>query len=206
MTIVCISPQLTPQTPVYPGDTPFGVTWEAESAGDFTLSSFEMSPHVGAHLDAPKHRDGGWASIDAIDLEACVGRALVWDVSDREGTITVEELAGLPQGLERLLLKTNRPEGTAFDVPYRALSQEAVVFLKTKNLRLIGIDAPGLDAPGVEGAPDSAHSVLLGAGVLLLENLVLTAVDAGLYELMALPLKMVGLEASPVRAVLRTID
>ncbi len=203
MPLLCISPSLNAQTPVYPGDTPFSVTWEAGTQDDFTLSTFSMSPHVGAHMDAPKHRAGRLPDITEIPLDAGVGPAWVCDVSAGMGAIDSDAFESVPKDVTRLLIKTGRPEGTPFSTPYRALTKEAVLALKARGLTLIGIDAPGLDAPGKEVGPDSAHSQLLPQGVVFLENLVLAAAPEGPCELIALPLKMTGLEASPVRAVLR---
>ncbi len=97
MPLLCISPSLNAQTPVYPGDTPFSVTWEAGDKDDFTLSTFSMSPHVGAHMDAPKHRAGSLPDITEIPLDTGVGPAWVCDVSAGTGAIDSDAFLSVPK-------------------------------------------------------------------------------------------------------------
>lgn len=207
--IIDISQTLRPGMPVWPGDTPYEAFWAATLAdtGSVNVGGVTMSLHSGTHADAPKHfRDGG-LSPDSVDLDAYVGPAVVADLT-RHGAaelcrgITAEMLvAALPDRFpDRLLCKTGTaPEGT-FPEAFAHFTTQAAELLAEGGVRLVGIDTPSVDH--VEAKDLGAHNVFCDHGTAILENLELGKVLPGEYELIALPLKIAGMDASPVRAVL----
>jgi arylformamidase len=193
-------------TPEWPGDAPFGCGWTARIADGSTvnLSSISGSPHVGTHADAPLHVHDGWPASDELPLEAFVGDALVLDVSaSAAGPLGLGADDPRLAGIERLLLRTGRTIATgAFPAAWPVLSVEAAVALAARGIRLIGVDAPSVDER--DSRTLDVHRALFGGGAYVLENLDLRAVPEGRYELIAPPQRLVGLDAAPVRAVLRT--
>jgi arylformamidase len=149
-----------------------------------------MSAHLGTHADAPSHVLAGAATIGEMPLSRYLGPARVVEVSGR-GELGPEELPPQSLRVPRVLL---RSRGRAFLSPLAALR------LAEHGALLIGTDAPSIDPPDAEDLP--AHRALLSRGIALLEHLVLEAVPEGEYQLVALPLRLDDLDASPVRAVL----
>lgn len=201
-----ISVLVQPGIPEWPGDVPFSCGWTcriAEGAA-INLSSIAGSPHVGTHADAPLHVRDGWPASDALPLEVFLGAAVVLDVSDADDGALAFDLAD-PRlaGAERLLLKTGRTiaEG-AFPRSWPVLRASDAAALASRGLRLLGVDAPSVDER--ESKTLEVHHALFGAGAYVLENLDLRNVPAGVYELVALPQRLAGLDAAPVRAVLRS--
>lgn len=196
MPIFDISPLITQDSPVYPGDAPLRITRVSEAPA--LVSAFGMSPHLGAHVDAPLHLH---AKGDAatLELERLLGPAQVMSLPVT-GRITPEAFQEKTIKAERLLLKTGFSLGASWPDQFPYLAAETVEFLKQRRVRLIGIDTPSIDAADSKDLP--SHCRAVDAGMLILENLDLAAVADGLYTLIALPLKIQGLEASPVRAVL----
>jgi arylformamidase len=193
-------------TPEWPGDAPFGCGWTTRIAegASVNLSSISGSPHVGTHADAPFHVHDDWAASDALPLEAFLGEALVLDV----GGSASEVLALAPDearlhGVERLLLRTGRTIAAgSFPADWPVLSPRTAAALAARGVRLIGVDAPSVDARHSKTL--DVHRALFTGGAYVLENLDLRGVPEGRYELIALPQRLVGLDAAPVRAVLRS--
>jgi len=206
MRIIDISPVLRPGIPVWPGDGIFQIEFPSHwSRGDsLMISTFKMGAHTGAHLDAPAHvlRDG--AGIADIDLSRCVGRARVITVFDKEVIGTEDLEAALWNSPPRLILRT-RPEYSfeLFSPQYSHLSIDLAALLIERRFQLVGTDGPSLDRFDNTSLP--VHTLLARAGILQLENLRLTDVEDGDYELIALPLPIADAEASPVRAILREL-
>lgn len=200
-----VSVAVAPGTPEWPGDTPYscGWTWSIAAGASVNVSATTASPHVGTHADAPLHvRDGAPAS-DELPLDAFIGPALVVDAARFRGAIAPDDVAALvPPGTVRLLLRTGSTiaEG-AFPATWPALSPDAAALLASRGLRLLGVDAPSVDDR--ESKALLVHHTLFGAGAYVLENLDLRGVAPGEYELVAPPQRLVGLDAAPVRAVLR---
>lgn len=193
-------------TPEWPGDTPFscGWTWRIRHGASVNVSAITTSPHVGTHADAPMHVRDGWAASDALPLDAFVGRAFVCSVRADIEHVTLAELPSLPRdvGIERLLLRTNRTiAGGPFPEAWPAFAPDALRVLLDRGLRLLGVDAPSVDAR--ESKTLDVHHLLFERGANVLENLDLRDVADGEYELIALPIKVAGVDAAPVRAVLR---
>jgi arylformamidase len=192
-------------TPEWPGDAPFGCGWTARIAngGSVNLSSVSGSPHVGTHADAPVHVRDGWPASDDLPLDAFFGDALVLDVSAAPpGPLSFAPDDPRLAGVERLLLRTGRSIADGvFPSAWPVLSAASAEALAARGLRLLGVDAPSVDER--ESKTLAVHHALFGGGAFVLENLDLRAIPEGRYDLVALPQRLVGLDAAPVRAVLR---
>lgn len=191
-----ISIALAPGAPEWPGDTPYSCRWTQELArGDtVNLSAITTSPHVGTHADAPRHVHDGWPASDDLPLDVFAGPAVVCSFE------RVDALPHVP--IERLLLRTGFSTAAgAFPLDWPVLSVRQVDALLARGLKLLGVDAPSVDARHSTGL--EVHHALFGGGAYNLENLDLRDVPDGAYDLVALPIKVVGLDAAPVRAVLR---
>lgn len=202
-----ISPAIHPQAPVFPGDTPYSQQWCATIGPGcpVNVSAITLSPHVGAHADAPLHYDAGGASIGHVDLDAFLGPCRVIHAMGCGPLIEWRHIehavtADLPP---RVLVRTYEKAPTAWDPDLAAYAPEAVARLADLGVKLIGIDTASID-PATSKTLDS-HMVIRARGLRVLENLVLDEVAEGDYELIALPLKLTEADASPVRAVLRSI-
>jgi arylformamidase len=204
--LIDISVTLSPGTPEWPGDTPYSCGWTWRMAGGATVnvSTIGMSPHVGTHADAPLHvRDGAPAS-DTLPLDAFIGPAVVLDVASLAGPIDRDTLrrAGLDTTPARLLLRTGRTIARGpFPGTWPALTAECAAALAADGLRLFGVDCPSVDPR--ESKELAVHHALFDGGAYILENLDLSHAPAGAYDLIAAPVKLGGLDAAPVRAVLR---
>ena len=187
---------------VYPGDTPPSVHRRCDlGAGDpFNILEFQWSGHVLTHVDAPRHffRDGD--AVDEIPPERFMGEAEVIEVEGPavEPTHIPQQATGL-----NLLFKTRNSDhwdAPEFNPGYVYISAAAAGIIAQRGANLVGIDYLSADRFGDESYP--AHHTLLGAGILILEGIDLSGVEAGRYTLIAVPLKISGGDGSPVRALL----
>ncbi len=201
--MIDISIPLRPGAPEWPGDTPYACGWTARLADGATvnLSSITMSPHVGTHADAPLHVRDGWPASHELPLEAFQGPATVLDVSHVEGEIGPEHLEGAEIAGGRLILLTGRTiaSGT-FPDRWPTISEEVARTLVALECRLLAVDCPSVDERHSGTLP--VHHILFEGGLFILENLDLRRVAPGDYVLNALPLRIMNLDAAPVRAVL----
>jgi arylformamidase len=202
--ILDISILVQPGTPEWPGDVPFTCGWSAriEQGASVNLSHLAGSPHVGTHADAPLHVRDGWPASDALPLEPFWGPVVVLDVSRApSGTLALDADDARLEGCVRLLLRTDRTiaEGT-FPGDWPVLSAATAILLTTAGVKLVGVDAPSVDAR--ESKTLEVHRALFSGGAYVLENLDLRGVAEGGYELLALPQRLGGLDAAPVRAAL----
>ncbi len=201
-----ISQPVCSETGHWPGDTAFAATftWSLAQGDSCNVSRVQTSPHVGTHADAPLHFLVQGRGIGECDLEPYLGPC--WVIrGPSEGQILPHHLGDVDfERFPRLLVRTGDQNPLAFRSDFVSLHVEAAQYLAEKGARLIGLDTPSMDP--FESTELPAHHALLTAGVALLENLQLAEVSAGPYELLALPLRWVGLDASPVRAVLRALD
>jgi arylformamidase len=201
-----ISPILSSAIPVWPGDTPFNseTTWQIEAGCPVKVSRMTMSTHTGAHCDAPSHYDKDGKAIDEVALDAYIGPCRVIACI---GASVVEphHFAGkLDKVPARVLLRTYQAAPQeAWDSAFCSISSAAINLLAQHGVQLIGIDTPSLDPQ--ESKTMDAHYAVRANKMAILEGIVLDAVDEGDYELIALPLKFKGLDASPVRAILRAL-
>ncbi|MFN5047488.1 arylformamidase [Roseateles sp.] len=201
-----ISPLVAPDAPIFPGDEPYALRWTARLSPDcpVNLSALTMSPHVGAHADAPLHYANGVASAAEVDLHAYLGPCRVIHAIGCGALIRIEHLAHAAADLpERVLVRCMQRADTVWNPDFTAYAPETVAWLAERGVRLIGLDTPSVD-PASSKTLDS-HQQLLRLNLRVLENLVLDDVPEGDYELIALPLKLAGACASPVRAVLRSL-
>jgi arylformamidase len=201
-----ISPTVAPDSPIFPGDEPYSLRWTAQlSPGcPVNLSAITMSPHVGAHADAPLHYANDGRAIADVPLDTYLGRCRVIHAIGAAPLITVEHLQHAEHDLPpRVLVRVCQHADTAWNPAFTAYAPEAVEWLAARGVRLIGIDTPSVD-PADSKVLDS-HQLLRRHDLRVLENLVLDDVPAGDYELIALPLKLQGACASPVRAILREL-
>lgn len=206
MPIYDISRPLGPSTVVWPGDVE--VTLERTTnlaAGDLVnTSALRTTVHAASHLDAPRHLSDAGIGVDEVDLSRCLGPARVLEVG-AAATIGPDLVPAL-SGVSRVLFKTAGSAGApaAWPPSFIALEPETAASLADAGVVLVGVDTPSVDPADSEDLP--AHRALLGRGVVVLENLWLGEVAAGDYELIALPLRLVGADGSPVRAVLRSLE
>ena len=200
-----ISPPVSAHSPVFPGDTPYAQRWTAEIAPGcpVNVSALTLSPHVGAHADAPLHYDPRGASIGDVPLDAYIGPCRVIHAIGRAPLVTWDDLAHAAADLPpRVLVRTyRRTPVDRWDGQLAAFAPGAIERLADAGVLLVGIDTASIDPADSKDLP--SHQVVRRRGLRVLENLVLDAIDEGDYELIALPLKLVTADASPVRAVLR---
>ena len=167
------------------------------------LSSISSSPHVGTHADAPLHVRDGWPGSHELPLEAFYGPARVVDVTGLQGELSYETIESLIPAapLERLILKTGCTIASgAFPEEWPTLSESCARSLLGLKLRLLGVDAPSVDARDSKSL--AVHKMLFSGNAFILENLDLRRTPAGSYEIMAFPIKIMSLDAAPVRAIL----
>lgn len=202
-----ISPAVHTAAPVFPGDTPYRQEWVATITPGcpVNVSSVTLSPHVGAHADAPLHYDPQGAAIGDVDLEPFLGRCRVIHAIACGPLVQWQHLqhAITPDLPPRVLVRTYAQAPTTWDDALAAYAPETVQQLADRGVQLIGIDTASID-PASSKTLDS-HQVIRARNLRVLENLVLDAVPEGDYELIALPLKLTQADASPVRAVLRAL-
>jgi arylformamidase len=202
-----ISPPVRAGSPVFPGDTPYQQQWAATLGPGcpVNVSTLTLSPHVGAHADAPLHYDADGAAIGAVPLEAYLGPCRVIHAIARGPLVTWEHLAHAVRGLPpRVLVRTyERAPVDRWDPALAAFAPETIERLADAGVRLVGIDTASIDPAESKALP--SHQVVRRRDLRVLENLVLDDVPEGDYELIALPLKLVTADASPVRAVLRDL-
>ncbi|MEE8104063.1 MAG: cyclase family protein [Planctomycetota bacterium] len=205
MRIYDISPIVDSDIAVWPGDTPYTYKdlLRIEDGSSVHLSTLTFSCHTGAHADAPGHYVEGAPGIDAVPLERYLGPCRLIDVRPKDHAIRPDDLGGADiAGAERLILRT-RAEGdrTVFPDPLTCLTPELVHFAADAGVVLIGLDSPSVDRFDSKDLP--SHKALYERGIANLECLELARVPPGDYELIALPLRLAGRDASPVRAILR---
>jgi arylformamidase len=200
-----ISPAVGPGFAVFPGDTPFAFrwTWKLGPGCPVNVAEITMSPHTGAHADAPLHYDDGGCSIGEVPLEPYLGPCRVIHALGSADLIEPRHLEHrLDHTPPRVLLRTYaRAPVDRWDPAFAAVAPATIDRLHALGVTLVGIDTPSLDPAASKTLP--SHQRVRAHGMAILEGLVLDAVPEGDYELIALPLKWRGLDASPVRAVLR---
>jgi arylformamidase len=207
MRIYDVSVGITPQIPVWPGDSPVTLERVREIArgANANVSRLECGVHVGTHVDAPAHFIEGAATVETLSLDVLNGRAYVVDLPDAEilDAATLES-AGIPKGAQRVLFKTHNSEfwpseGSDFRTDFVAIDEGGAEWLVESGVQLVGIDYLSI-APYTQSQP--THGILLGAGVVVVEGLDLSEVGSGNYELHCLPLKLVGSDGAPARVIL----
>jgi arylformamidase len=201
-----ISPPVRTGVPIFPEDTPYEQRWTLTVGPEcpVNLSRITLSPHAGAHADAPLHFDPAGEAAGALDLDPFLGPCLVVHTLG-EPFVEVRHLEPHAGRLEpRILVRSYaRRPADRFDHHLPAFRPAALEWLADRGVRLVGTDSASVD-PAASKTLD-AHQVLRRRGLRVLENLQLDDIPEGRYELIALPLKLTEAEAAPVRAVLREV-
>jgi arylformamidase len=205
MALIDVSPLLRVGMSVFPGDAAFQTrqTFNIGPNCPVNVAEIAMSTHCGAHADAPLHYDPKGASIDQLNLADFIGPARVIDARGEGPFCDFDEIAAfLDAAPPRLLFRLmDRIDPIVWPTGFRALAPDAVEHLALRGVRLIGVDVPSIDPETSKDLP--SHMVCRAHDLRIIENLALADVAPGDYELIALPLKLSGLDAAPVRAVLR---
>lgn len=201
-----ITRTLNASTAVFPGDTPVSITQVARmSAGaSCNVSAITLSAHAGTHIDAPKHYSDAGIGIDQVAPDVFLGPARVLSL-DVARTITQADLQKHDLAhVQRLLLHTrgSATPNNIFDTSFVHFDEAAANYLGSLGLKLIGVDNPSVDEATSKTLP--AHMAFLRHNVIILENLCLTGVPDGNYELIALPIKIENCDAAPARVFLRS--
>jgi len=201
--IIDVSQPVGTGTAVWPGDRPCQVDWtmRRDDGSSVNVAAVSFSAHTGTHVDGPYHVDDAGARPAELRLEAFVGPAVVIDAR-RNGDLGPDAVEGVSLGPGVRVLFRTRDRVAPGDFPARfsAITPELAILLGEAGVPLVGTDAPSVDP--FDSKTLDAHRVLGGRGVAILENLVLDDVRPGRYTLVALPLKLVEADSSPVRAVL----
>ena len=208
MKIFDISLTLSPDLPIWPGDVPFELE-QVESidrGADANVSRLSASVHIGTHVDAPHHFLNDGRTIEGLPLDVLTGRCYVTQLPDGVQAITAEVLDGisLPAKSTRILFGTSNSRfwsrgETRFQEDFVAITEDGAEWLVEQGVRLVGVDYLSV-APYGDSIP--THRILLQAGVVALEGLDLSAVPRGFYDLYCLPLKLLGADGAPARAIL----
>jgi len=203
MPLIDISPTISPRIAVWPGDVSFSrdVALDMTDGANLTLSAITTTVHVGAHTDAPNHyaRDG--QDIAARDLERYYGPAQVIRVDVPPGNRILPEHVTSDITAPRVLFHTGSfPDPDHWNTDFVSLSPQLIEWLHNQGVQLVGIDTPSID-PFDDKLLES-HNAVAARDMAVLEGIVLTHVTPGPYTLIALPLRLEGADASPVRAVL----
>ena len=200
-----ISPPVDEHAAVFPGDTAYSqqLHFVLGPTSPVNVNSITLSPHTGAHADAPMHYTNGGAAAGAVDLEPYLGPCRVIHCLDSGPLVLPEHISHALSDLPpRVLLRTAHVARQSWE-SFTAVAPETLALLATKNVALVGIDTPSVDPANSQALP--SHHQLLASNMRNLECLVLDDVPEGDYELIALPLKLMRADASPVRAVLREL-
>jgi arylformamidase len=203
-----VSPPVDAGSPVFPGDAPYRQAWVARIGPGcpVNVSTLTLSPHTGAHADAPLHYDDGGDAPAALDLAPFLGRCRVVHALGASPLVTLARVTAALAGElpPRVLFRCyERMPQRDWDPDLAGLDPALIEHLVGRGVRLVGIDTASIDP--ADSKTLDAHQVVRRHGLRVLENLVLDDVAEGEYELIALPLKLTTACASPVRAVLREL-
>jgi arylformamidase len=201
-----LTPPISERLKVWPGDTPLSrqVLCDLKQGANLTLSTLHATVHLGAHADAPSHYGVDAPAIDERNLNYYLGPCQVIRVAVPRGSrIQTSDLKTWVAAPRLLLATDSYPDPEQFNDDFAALDPNLVEDLHRQGVILVGIDTPSVDPYVSKDLP--AHKTFLKYDMAILEGLVLKDVPPGFYELIALPLRLTGFDASPVRAVLRTL-
>lgn len=202
-----ISPPIRVGVPIWPGDTEYAEqrTWALSANCPVNVSKFTMSPHTGAHADAPFHYDTDGMRAGALELERYIGPCRVVHAIDAGPLVEPRHLRRhMMPSITRILIRTyQRNPLEVWDEAFTAVAPATIELLAQHGVVLIGVDTPSLDPQNSKTM--DCHKAVRKHGLSILEGLVLDDVPEGDYELIAPPLKLADLDAAPVRAVLREL-
>ncbi|MBC7773520.1 MAG: cyclase family protein [Pyrinomonadaceae bacterium] len=209
-TLYDITPPITPSLNVWPGDTPMTreVLCRIEEGASVTLSTLRATVHLGAHADGPNHYTPDGPGIGERSLEPYLGPCQVVHAPGARGRrVGVGDILGGISHITtpRVLIRTDSfPDFASWNADFAALEPSLIDALHERNVITVGVDTPSVDSQDSKDLP--AHHTFARHDMSILEGLALAHVPPGVYELIALPLKLIGFDASPIRAVLRTIE
>lgn len=193
--------------PVWPGDMTYtsSATWTIDAQCPVNVSWFKMSTHTGSHADAPLHYDAAGIPVADVPIERYIGRCRLIDVTMAGALITPDDCAAwLQDKVERVLFRTYaKAPQNSWDENFKAIAPETIHLIARHGGLLVGTDTPSLDPQTSKTM--AAHHAVFTHNMSILEGLVLDDIPPGDYELVALPLKLQGLDSSPVRAILRSL-
>jgi arylformamidase len=197
---------MRPGMTVWPGDAGFRFepTVRMAAGAPYNLSTLTLSAHTGTHCDAPWHFLDGGKKLDELDAAVFFGRALLLDFRGLE-SIRAVDLPGTPLP-PRVLFRTrnsDRPANAPFDTGYVGIETDAAARMVADGVRMVGFDGPSV---GPYRCVEETHNILLGADVFIVENLRLAQCEAGEYECIVLPMRLVGADGAPCRAFMRRIS
>jgi arylformamidase len=191
----------------WPGDTAFQyeLKWKMAEGATVNVGAVTMGAHNGTHADAPFHFKQGAMTIEQVPIEVYLGDAVVVDLSkkfdtDRTRQITIGDLESAAEA-PRLLLKTEVwRDSRIFPEWIPVIASDVAEWLGKRNVKLLGLDLPSVDP--IEAKVLVNHHALAAAGIAIIESLDLSEISAGIYQFSALPLRISGGDAAPVRAIL----
>jgi arylformamidase len=198
-----ITPTVSPSLAVFPGDTPYENSYAMafEKGHHLSLSKIQTTVHLGAHADAPSHYHANGSSIESRSLRFYLGKAQVITVPSKMGHRIQPEDINVAITAPRVLFKTKSfPDPNHWNNDFMALSVGLIQFLVKSRVKLVGIDTPSVDL--ADDKVLEVHNEIYRNDLAILEGIVLDNVADGEYDLIALPLKLQGAEASPLRAIL----
>jgi len=203
-----VSPPISERTNVWPGDTPVTreVVCDMAKGANITLSALRSTVHLGSHVDGANHYSHPAPGVEGWEIERFMGPCILVDAKVARGSrVRVNDVAWPTGALPpRVLIRTGTfPDFERWNADFAALSPELIEWLGDRGVITIGIDTPSVDVQDSKELP--AHKAFAARAMAILEGVVLKGVPAGEYELIALPLRLVGFDGSPVRAVLRTL-
>lgn len=207
MKLIDVSVPLDAALASYPNNLPFSLEPVKRLArGDSSnVSALHMSAHTGTHVDAPRHFYDEGTGTEALALDMLIGRARVIELEDARGGVAAEHLRHFDLSEDiRLLIKTSNSRlwgDPEFHKDYIGVTESGARFLVDHGIKVVGVDYLSVEVFKTPGAP--AHHVLLAGGTIVIEGLNLRDVDAGVYEMICLPLRVVGSDGAPARVVLR---
>lgn len=200
-----ISQTISSGIPVWPGDTNFTYeqTWIRDGDCPVNVSKIIMSSHTGTHADAPLHYGNGAADIATVSLRPYLGECHVVDA--RPHSVVTADMIELPEKVPRVLVKMfDSYPSREWPKNFPTLSPCFIDAIAARGALLVGVESPSIDPETSKDLP--AHKAVEKHGLAILEGLVLTEVSVGKYQLIAPPLKLAGVDASPVRAILYEAD
>jgi len=212
MAYIDISLSLSNDLPVWPGDPSIDLkkTMSMDNGDPCNVTHLNMGVHAGTHIDSPHHFLNNNITVEKMRMETLIGTVFVVEILENISIInsSVLENSNIPLGIDKLLIKTKnslrwKTNDRVFHKKFIAIEKSGAEWIVERNIKLIGVDYLSV-APFNDGAP--THRVLLEKNVIVVEGLNLYDVTEGYYELICLPLKILGSDGAPARAVLKTID
>jgi Predicted metal-dependent hydrolase len=188
---------LSAHVPLYPGDDPPVII--PQDHGTYRTTRLTLSSHHGTHIDAPSHFLPGGLSVDRLPMSYLIGPCQVLDVRDAGDRIPPEDIIPRLDSCTRLLLRTRASEMARFGPSFPCLQPDAARALVGRGLRCVGIDSPSVEEYPGDG---SVHRTLLAHPTVIIELLDLSHTAEGIYDMIALPLRLEGVEGSPARVIL----